>query len=128
MHTPLISILMPYKNTGRFLEACLDSIIEQGYNHWELLAVNDHSTDHSQDILQDYARLDPRIKLRLNSGKGIIPALRTAYAISSGAFITRMDSDDIMYPDKLQHLLSGLQSHGRPGRRCFRKGRNPGAR
>ncbi|MBT8178953.1 MAG: glycosyltransferase family 2 protein [Eudoraea sp.] len=113
MIKPLISILMPYKNTARFLEACLDSIIDQGYIHWELLAVDDHSKDHSTDILQEYAGREPRIKLSLNSGKGIIPALRTAYAMSSGEFITRMDSDDIMYPDKLQCLLSGLQSHGK---------------
>ncbi|MBT8210393.1 MAG: glycosyltransferase, partial [Eudoraea sp.] len=109
----LVSILMPYKNTARFLKVCLDSIMDQRYMHWELLAINDHSTDHSQDILQEYAHREPRIKLSLNSGKGIIPALRTAYAMSSGEFITRMDSDDIMYPDKLQCLLSGLQSHGK---------------
>ena len=109
----LISILMPYKNTSEFLEACLNSIIEQEYTHWELLAVNDHSTDLSQEILQEYAKREPRIKLGLNKGQGIIPALQTAYAMSSGAFITRMDSDDIMSADKLQSLLNGLKSYGR---------------
>ena len=113
MNKPLISILMPYKNTARFLEACVNSILDQHYTHWELLAINDHSTDQSQEILQAYAKKDQRIHLSLNSGQGIIPALRTAYEMSSGAFITRMDSDDIMSLDKLQSLLSGLESHGK---------------
>ena len=103
---------MPYKNTARFLEDCLDSIVEQSYPQWELLAVNDHSTDRSENILQEYASRESRIKLRRNSGHGIIPALRTAYGMSSGDFITRMDSDDVMTPRKLEQLLFGLQSHG----------------
>ena len=47
MNKPLISILMPYKNTAGFLEACVNSIVDQHYPNWELLAVNDHSTDHN---------------------------------------------------------------------------------
>ena len=104
---------MPYKNTSKFLEACLDSILEQDYPNWELLAVNDHSTDHSEALLEGYAQKDHRITPLRNSGDGIIPALRTAYQKSSGEYITRMDSDDIMTPDKISQLLNRLRIKGR---------------
>ena len=113
MNKPLVSILMPYKNTVRYLEECLDSILDQEYPNWELLAINDHSTDHSQDIVQDYANRDTRIKHSFNSGQGIIEALRTAYSMSTGELITRMDSDDIMSINKLQKMASGLKSLGK---------------
>ena len=108
MKNPLVSILMPFKNTANFLEDCLESILVQDYPNWELLAVNDHSTDTSETILMKYAQKDDRITLLRNSGSGIIHALRTAYQKSTGSYITRMDSDDIMVPEKLGQLLKGL--------------------
>ena len=74
--------------------------------------VDDHSTDPSAKIVADYAHYDPRIKLLKNKGKGIIDALRTAYDRSTGTFITRMDSDDIMLPEKLRTLKNSLQKFG----------------
>lgn len=112
MKNPLVSILMPFKNTANFLEDCLESILDQDYPNWELLAVNDHSTDPSEAILMQYAKKDDRISLLRNSGNGIIPALRTAYQKSTGAYITRMDSDDIMAPDKLSELLKNVKAKG----------------
>ena len=110
---PLISILMPVKNTAPFLQECLDSILAQDYPHWELIAINDHSTDASFEILEAYAKKDTRIQLLNNSGKGIIEALRMAYAHSKGQFITRMDSDDIMPREKLAVLCHNLQQAGK---------------
>ncbi len=110
----MISILMPYRNTSSFLRECLESIIAQSEENWELLAVNDHSTDNSEAILEEFSTKDHRIKYYSNEGRGIIPALRTAYAKSKGEFITRMDSDDIMLPDKLKVLHSLLNKAG-PG-------------
>lgn len=103
-----VSILMPVRNTALFLEECLDSILAQSYLHWELIAVEDHSEDNSWAILQDYAAKDTRIKVFQNTGKGIIQALRMAYEHSSGTYITRMDSDDIMPPQKLTVLQANL--------------------
>ncbi|MCE2612034.1 glycosyltransferase [Flavobacteriaceae bacterium D16] len=111
---PLVSILMPFRNTEKYLKDCLDSILKQDYTNWELLAVNDHSSDKSESIVKQYAHRDNRIKLLQNDGKGIIPALRTAYAKSSGAYISRMDSDDIMVPEKIATLIAGLIQEG-PG-------------
>ncbi len=66
---PLISILMPVYNAAPFLEACLDSIVEQSSKDWELIAVNDQSTDTSLEILNKYASKDKRIRVLDNKGK-----------------------------------------------------------
>lgn len=113
MQKPLVSILTPFKNTACFLQDCLESIQNQTYTHWELLIVDDHSTDDSYALVQEYAGKDPRIKLFNNKGHGIIEALRIAYKHSRGNMITRMDSDDIMKPEKLEILVNKLMEHGR---------------
>lgn len=113
MQKPLISILTPFKNTSHYLTECLDSIVNQTYKHWELLIIDDHSTDESYNIVLAFAEKDKRIKLIKNSGQGIIEALRLAYSESNGNYITRMDSDDIMHPEKLSVMLKDLQNHGK---------------
>lgn len=108
----LISVLMPVKNTAIFLEACLNSILQQTEKHWELIAIEDHSSDESWSILQRFAKKDKRIKALQNTGNGIIDALKLAYKNSSGELITRMDSDDIMLPEKLAVLKNQLTQNG----------------
>ncbi len=108
-----ISILLPVFNTEDYLSECLDSILAQTETDWELLAINDFSTDGSWDILQRYQQRDVRIRALQNKEKGIIPALRLAYAESKGQLITRMDSDDIMTSDKLKQLKALLQFYGK---------------
>lgn len=113
MIQPLVSILTPFKNTEQYLEECLDSICNQSYQNWELLIVNDHSIDNGLSIVESYVKKDARIKLFENEGIGIIEALRTAFRHSSGLLITRMDSDDVMTPDKLDVLSDLLVEQGR---------------
>ena len=113
MKNSLISVVMPVKNTAQYIEDCLNSILNQTHTKWELLAVDDHSTDNSLEILASYADKDRRIKVFKNKGKGIIDALRLSYSKSSGDLITRMDSDDLMAEDKLTILSSNLINRGR---------------
>jgi len=113
MSKPLISILIPFKNTSKFLYECLDSIINQTFENWEVLIIDDHSSDDSYTIVNEFAQKDTRIKLYKNSGSGIINALRLAFEKSSGTYITRMDSDDIMHHEKLELMLNDVLSHGR---------------
>ena len=112
MKSSLISILMPVKNTAQFLKECLDSILNQTETNWELIAINDHSTDDSFTILKEYSKKDNRIKVYSNISEGIINALRMAYSKSEGELITRMDSDDIMASNKLSVLKSNLLKSG----------------
>ncbi|SFR46174.1 Glycosyltransferase involved in cell wall bisynthesis [Robiginitalea myxolifaciens] len=111
--TPLVSILIPYKNTAEFLPECLESILQQGYSNFEILAVNDNSADSSRGIIQEFAARDPRVKDLVSHGEGIIPALRTAFSVSKGKLVTRMDSDDIMMPDRLGAMVRDLQQSGK---------------
>lgn len=112
MNKVLVSILTPFKNTDAFIAECINSVLAQTYSHWELLIVDDHSSDNSYNIVNDYAQKDHRIKLFRNSGEGIIEALRMAFEYSSGTFVTRMDSDDIMTSNKLEIMVAQLQKHG----------------
>ncbi len=113
MQKPLVSILIPFKDTADYLEHCLSSILNQTYIHWELLIVDDSSSDSSYKIVENFANKDLRIKLFKNSGTGIIHALRLAFKHSQGALITRMDSDDIMLPNKLEVLVGNLLKFGK---------------
>lgn len=108
----MISILMPVYNTEKYLPACIDSIRAQSYTDWELLAVNDFSTDRSVDLLKKYSAIDSRIRWYPNAEKGIVPALNTAYEKSRGSIIHRMDSDDIMPTEKLLDLYRLLKANG----------------
>lgn len=112
MQQSLISILTPFKNSAPFLTPFLESIINQSYSHWELIIVDDNSTDDSYHAVDSFAQKDLRITLLKTNGNGIIDALRLAFQNSSGHYITRMDSDDIMAPKKLELMLHDLKTHG----------------
>ncbi len=116
--TMLISILLPTFNTAPYLAACIDSILAQTEEHWELIAVNNFSTDGSAEILQAYAGRDPRIRFFHNEDErgrtGVSPANRFAFQQARGPLVTRMDSDDIMPPDRLFLMKKMLLDSG-PG-------------
>lgn len=105
---------MPVRNAQPYLDECLNSILNQTYSDWELIAVNDHSTDYSESLLKEYASKNKRITCFQNSGSGIIDALNTGYSYAKGRFVTRMDADDIMPLNKLELLSTILQDAG-PG-------------
>lgn len=108
-----ISIIMPVKNAAPFLPETLFSILNQTEQSWELLAVNDNSTDNTQEILTSFAQNDSRINVLTNSGNGIIDALQLGYAKSRGNFITRMDADDIMVKNRLETQKEQLLHAGK---------------
>jgi len=103
---------MPVKNAGLFLHETLVSIAHQTYTNWELVAVDDSSSDNSLQILQQAANTDSRIQVFRNNGLGIIPALAMAFANSTGTMITRMDADDKMAPLKLEQMSKRLENAG----------------
>jgi glycosyltransferase involved in cell wall biosynthesis len=109
-----ISILIPAKNEKLYLDECLTSILNQDIQDWEVVFIDDHSTDETYAIAQKYAARDPRIRCFKNRGKGIISALEMAFSLAKGSLITRMDADDIMRPSKLSILSSSLEEAG-PG-------------
>ncbi len=104
---------MPVKNAEPFLKDCVSSILLQTEKNWELIAIDDHSTDNSRKVLDHFAETDKRIRVLSNTGNGIIDALRTAYANSSGRLITRMDADDRMSDNKLRAMKADLLANGK---------------
>ena len=113
MQNPLVSILTPFKNTEDFLPECINSILDQSYTNWELIIVDDFSTDYSYDLVKAFSKKDNRIKLYKNTKRGIIGALQLAFKNSTGTYITRMDSDDIMHNQKIEILANNLMENGK---------------
>ncbi|WP_225035807.1 glycosyltransferase family 2 protein [Winogradskyella sp. SM1960] len=113
MSQPLVSILVPFKNTEAFIADCLDSILKQSYSNWEAIFVDDNSDDNSFEILKTYSEKEVGISVYKNDSSGIIEALKTAYKHSSGNYITRMDSDDLMTPIRLETMVTNLEKHGK---------------
>ncbi|MDG1334382.1 MAG: glycosyltransferase family A protein [Crocinitomicaceae bacterium] len=106
----MISILLPFRNAARWIQETVQSIQEQSYADWELIAVDDFSTDSSNSILEELAKKDARIQIHSNTEKGIIPALQVGLSKANGEFLTRMDADDIMPEDRLQIMVDRLKS------------------
>ncbi len=109
----VISILTPFRNAEPYFEECLQSIINQTYQDWELILVNDASTDESNTTALSFQHKDKRIKVLQNKTPGLIHALRLAHQNASGLFITRMDADDIAPPNKLEDLKNALTNKGK---------------
>ncbi len=110
---PLISIIMTTRNCENFIEENINSVIAQTHKHWELVITNNQSDDATLAIIKRYAAIDKRIHVFTNPGlPEIIPGLQYAFSNSKGELITRMDSDDIMPPDKLESMFNKLQQYG----------------
>lgn len=104
-NNPLVSILIPNYNKAPYLRETLDSIIVQTYTNWECIIVDDHSTDNSWEILEDYALKDSRFKIfkipnHLPNGGNA--ARNYGFKMSKGEFVNWFDSDDYMKPEFIQ--------------------------
>ena len=102
---------MPFKNPGKYITPCIESILNQTYKNWELIAVNDQSNDGSYQRALSYANLHSNIYLISSDGKGIIDALKCGYNFCNGDYIHRMDSDDIMPIDKLEKMFEARRAN-----------------
>ncbi|MCZ6628648.1 MAG: glycosyltransferase family 2 protein [SAR324 cluster bacterium] len=108
---PLVSVLMPIYNSAAFLQACLDSILAQSLRNLELVAVDDGSTDGSAELLARHARADPRVRILRMPHRGIVAALNAGLAVCRGAYIARMDTDDLMHAERLERQLRYMEAH-----------------
>lgn len=103
----LVSIVMPVHNAERYLKDAIGSVIAQTYKNWELLIIDDASTDSSKDIAIKMAEHDDRIKVYSNPTPTGYPANPRNIAIDSaqGRYIAFLDSDDVWLPNKLEHQI-----------------------
>ncbi len=111
MSVPAISVVMPVFNGARYLRGAVRSILAQNFADLELVAVNDGSTDHSDRILEEFATLDPRVRVIHLPNGGIVAALTAGLAAARAPVIARMDADDLADPDRLRRQLDYLRAH-----------------
>ena len=103
----LLSILLPFRNVAASFKQALDSISQQSFEQFELIAVDDHSHDQSSDLLKSYN--DNRFELVNNPGNGLVDALNFGASQCQSDWIVRMDGDDIMLPDRLALLWKTIE-------------------
>ncbi len=110
MTPPLVSVLLPVKNGAAYLAAALDSLRGQSFRDFELLVIDDASTDATPTILAAAAQADPRLRLLANPGNGLVAALNFGLRqlAPSSAYIARMDADDVAEPQRLERQLTAF--------------------
>lgn len=102
----LVSIITPAFNCAEYIGECIESVLNQTYQNWEMIIVNDKSTDNTQSIVESYEKKDPRIKLfNQDKNAGAAAARNKALELSRGRFIAFLDSDDAWKPHKLERQL-----------------------
>lgn len=112
MENNLVSIITPMYNAEKFVENTIKSVLNQTYSQWEMLIVDDCSTDSSAEIVKSYATKDSRIKyLKSDSNKGVSNARNMALASAKGQFIAFLDSDDMWYESKLEKQINFMKKN-----------------
>lgn len=107
----MVSVVVPVYNVEKYLKKCVDSILAQTYSDYEIILVDDGSTDSSGAICDSYIRNDNiRVIHKKNSGLGM--ARNSGIEIAKGDYIAFLDSDDYWSPDALELLMSGIQKYG----------------
>jgi len=108
---PRVSVLMTVYNGGSFLRESIESVLAQTFTDWELIAVDDGSSDASPAILADYYA-DPRVRVfPLPKNIGRTPALRHAFDQARGEYIAVLDQDDLSHPERLARQVAFLDQH-----------------
>jgi glycosyltransferase involved in cell wall biosynthesis len=128
---PAVSVLLPVRDGGATIDACVESIRTQTDPGWELIAVDDGSQDDSLARLRAHAATDARIHVIATAPRGLVTALNTGLDHARGRFIARMDADDVARPERLARQRQHLESHPLLGlvatRVVFDGDRNSGA-
>lgn len=107
----LVSIVLPVYNGEMFLHEAIESIISQTYDNWELIIVNDGSTDKTQEIIDKYKKLDTRI-VHLKQPNGSLPvALNNGFSLARGEYLTWTSHDNRLKPSFLENLIDHLRNH-----------------
>lgn len=109
---PKVSVLVASYNNGRFLPACLDSLLQQSFADFEALVVDDCSTDNSLEIARMYSQRDARIRvIRTETNRGVTHTKQVGLQAASGEYVAILDSDDLAQPARLQQQVAWLEAH-----------------
>jgi len=112
MENSLVSIITPSYNSEDFIKETINSVLNQTYKNWEMIIVDDVSTDNSIQIIQEYQKKDSRIKLiELDTNSGAAVARNKAIEVANGKYIAFLDSDDLWKPEKLEKQIAFMQEN-----------------
>lgn len=108
---PLVSVVTPTYNRAASLREAIESVQAQTYPHWELIIVDDGSTDGTRQLVEQCQARDPRIRYVHQANDGSAPARKHGIGLAQGEFIAFIDDDDLWLPDKLRRQVAFLQEH-----------------
>lgn len=109
---PLVSVIIPVHNAAKFIESAIRSVQRQSYKQWELIIVNDASSDATATIVRKIRRHDSRIRfVQLPRKRGVSSAMNLGIRRSRGTFIARLDADDTMHRYRIHKQVAFLQTH-----------------
>lgn len=112
MNQPLVSVVMAVYNEEKYLRDSIESILSQTFTDFEFVVINDGSVDKTQDILENYAQRDRRIKLIINERNlGLVKSLNKGIKLAKGKYIARMDAGDVSYPERLNKQVEFLEDN-----------------
>jgi glycosyltransferase involved in cell wall biosynthesis len=108
----MVSIITPSRNTEKYIARTMDSVLAQTYGEWEMIIVDDLSTDNSPSIIETYVQKDSRIKLiRSEQKSGASGSRNRAIEASQGQYIAFLDADDLWIPEKLEKQILFMAKH-----------------
>lgn len=108
---PIVSVIVPCYNLGKFLPEALNSLIEQTFSDWECVIVDDGSTDNTKSIALEYVRKDSRFIYYYKENEGVCIAKNFAISKSKGKYILPLDSDDLIEPEYIEEAVSILDNN-----------------
>lgn len=106
-----ISVIIPVYNAENYLKECIDSVLNQTYSYFEVILINDGSTDNSKDICDSYSRMDERVKVITQKNAGVSVARNTGLKNAKGDYIIFMDSDDYIEPDMYEKMICVINEY-----------------
>ncbi|MCQ2420443.1 MAG: glycosyltransferase [Clostridia bacterium] len=109
---PIISVIVPVYNVAQFLPRCVDSILAQSFRDFEVILVDDGSTDESGALCEQYAKTDSRIRVIHQENRGLSGARNTGIEHAVGAYLAFIDSDDFVPGYMLRDLLDTAEQSG----------------
>ena len=110
--TPAISVLLPVYNAERYLGLAVESVLNQTFDDFELLAFDDGSSYQSLSILREFAAKDSRVRVSSRENRGpLVVALNEMIAIARGPYLARMDADDICRSQRFEKQVAYLEAH-----------------
>jgi glycosyltransferase involved in cell wall biosynthesis len=115
MAFPMVSVVMSVLNAEKFLSETLDSILDQSFRDFEVILIDDGSTDDTPTILERWRLKDSRITVLSQQNRGLVESLNRGCSQARGKYIARMDADDVALPDRFRLQVDFMEAHSEVG-------------